>query len=77
MVIDGVEMSFHDGADMDRCWNGYAEEEMPSDWEECREKWQVKELTAKDLEKVFQYLIMIDFDARNTSSYPWVEEHDD
>jgi len=70
-------MSFHDGADMDRCWNGYAEEEMPSDWEECREKWQVKELTAKDLEKVFQYLIMIDFDARNTSSYPWVEEHDD
>jgi len=47
VVIDGVVLAYYSGADVETA------EEMPSDWEECRRTWNVKQRTATDLEEVF------------------------
>ena len=64
-------MYYHSG--VGGIWTGDTEEGMPSDWEECRKKWNVKELTAEDLQNVFQCLIVVDY---VSTGYPWVHEYD-
>ena len=75
VVIDGVEMSYQSGAEANRNWYGDPRKTMPRNWEECREKWQVKELTAKELENVFEYLIIDDNAWANKDKYDWDEEY--
>jgi len=74
VVIDDVEMSYHSGTDTDRNWNGVPKKEMPN-WEECREKWQVKELTATDLRSVFRFLIIDDNAWSKKYNYGWDEAY--
>ena len=76
VVIDDVKMSFETGPDPDYI-HGRPEAKMPSDWEECREKWNVKELAAADLRDVFQHLVIFgtqDYYTRTNSNYPWGEQ---
>ena len=53
VVIGGVVMCYRSGADAYHvmAWHGQTEKLIPRDWEECRKKWNTKQLSATDSQK--------------------------
>jgi len=71
VVIDGVVMCYSSVPDCYRVLAWTLTDELPHDWEECRKKWNTKELSAAELSKVFRHLVVVE-KATDTWPYRWI-----